>query len=277
MEISVEQIGPPDCPRIEVGATGDVSGPRVRQDVRATVERLLGIRVDLTEFYGLAMRDPILGPLAQRFHGVKPPRFPTLFETLVNAIACQQLSLTIGIRLLNRLATACGLAFQRDGGAVFAFPRPEDVISLSPETYRSIGWSRQKVRAITNLADDIAGKHLDLEKIGDEEDESATTSLLRLRGIGRWSAEYSLLRGLGRLHVFPGDDVAARKHLERCFRIRKRLDYEGVRRRIARWQPYAGLVYLHFLLDGITLAETFPDTQRPPQHQNDPPIGVFDP
>lgn len=63
--------------------------------------------------------------------------------------------IAIGIRLLNRLAMTCGLAFQRNGGTDFAFPCPEDMISLSPGIYRSIGWNRQKVRAITELADDI--------------------------------------------------------------------------------------------------------------------------
>jgi hypothetical protein len=66
------------------------------------LERLLGIRIDLTEFYRLAARDGNLGPLAERFRGLKPPRLPTLFEGLVNGIACQQMSLTLGILLLNR-------------------------------------------------------------------------------------------------------------------------------------------------------------------------------
>lgn len=258
MEIGVEQTGAPDRPIIEVGVTGNVHGSGVRQAVRATVERLFGIKVDLTEFYRLAMRDPMLGPLAHRFHGVKPPRFPTLFETLVSAIACQQLSLTVGIRLLNRLAVTCSPSLPGNGETHFAFPRPGDVFSTSPEVLRSVGWSRQKVRALHELAGDIVERGLDLEALEAREDEAVTAGLLNLRGIGRWSAEYALLRGLGRLHVFPGDDVGARNHMERNLRARKRLDYEGVRRRIARWQPYAGLVYFHFLLEGLASTGILP-------------------
>ena len=63
-------------------------------------------------------------PAGERFRGMKPPRFPTVFECLVNAIACQQVTLTLGIRLLSRLAEAFGL--EASGGEVpaHAFPGP---------------------------------------------------------------------------------------------------------------------------------------------------------
>ena len=63
-----------------------------------------------------------------------------------------------------------------------------------------------------------------------------------------------LLRGLGRLHVFPGDDVGAQKRLARWFRRSRPLDYAGVGRAVERSAPYAGLVYFHLLLDGLSKA-----------------------
>jgi len=86
-------------------------------------------------------------------------------------------------------------------------------------------------------------------------DVSASTELLlQLRGVGRWTAEYVLLRGLGRLHVFPGDDVGAQKRLGRWVGRPDSLDYAGVRRAVEPWQPYAGAVYFHLLLDGLSHA-----------------------
>jgi DNA-3-methyladenine glycosylase II len=75
-----------------------------------------------------------------------------------------------------------------------------------------------------------------------------------LYGVGRWTAEYVMLRGLGRLHIFPGDDVGARNKLERFLDIESKLDYEGVARVLARWRPYAGVIYLHLLLDSLSEA-----------------------
>jgi DNA-3-methyladenine glycosylase II len=77
--------------------------------------------------------------------------------------------------------------------------------------------------------------------------------LCALRGVGRWTAEYVLLRGLGRLHVFPGDDVGARNNLQRWLGLLEPFDYDGVQRTLAKWQPFQGLVYLHLLLKALQL------------------------
>lgn len=258
LEVKVEQTGSPDAPRLKVRATSPVPFPDAGSAVRNAVERMLGARIDLGGFYRFAAGDPALGPVVTRFRGAKPPRFPTLFETLANAITCQQLSLTVGILLLNRLVEACGAEIPGRDPAVHAFPSPEDVVALAPETLRSMGFSRQKARALLELAGIVAGKRIDLDGIASLEDEEAVDRLRELRGVGRWTAEYVLLRGLGRIHVFPGDDVGARNHLQRWLGKRKTLDYEGVRSVLTRWAPYAGLVYFHLLLKGLSEAGRFP-------------------
>ena len=62
----------------------------------------------------------------------------------MNGIACQQLSLTVGIILLNRLSSACGLAFDWPKWRRYAFPRPEDLAVAAPETVRSLGFSARQ-------------------------------------------------------------------------------------------------------------------------------------
>lgn len=258
LEVEVEQAGPLDAPRLKVSASSAAPIPGARSAVRNAVERLLGVRIDLDGFYRLAAGDPALGPVVARFRGAKPPRFPTLFETLANAIACQQLSLTVGILLLNRLAESCGAAIPGRDPAVHAFPGPEDVAALAPETLRGLGFNRQKARALLELADVVAGKRIDLDGFASLDDEVVVDRLRELRGVGRWTAEYALLRGLGRIHVFPGDDVGARNHLGRWLRKRKSLDYEGVHSALSRWEPFGGLVYFHLLLKGLSEAGQFP-------------------
>lgn len=86
------------------------------------------------------------------------------------------------------------------------------------------------------------------------DNQAVVERLLELCGIGRWSAGYVPLRWLGRLDVYPGDDVGARNNLKCWLGLQKTLDYEGVRRITAKWQPYAGLVYFHMLLDRLAAA-----------------------
>jgi DNA-3-methyladenine glycosylase II len=214
----------------------------------ATLERLLGLRIDLRNFYRLAAEDRQLSTLSRRLRGLKPARYPTIFECLINAIACQQITLALGILLLSRLAERYGARF---GPGAHAFPRPEDLVDAAPEDLRALGFSRQKAKAIIMLAGDVASGGLDLDALTLLDDDTAVERLLTLPGIGRWSAEYVLLRGMGRLHAFPGDDVGARKNLERWLGLRRSLDYEGVRQILARWAPYGGLVYFHLLIDRL--------------------------
>ena len=80
----------------------------------------------------MAASDPLLGPLAGRMRGLRPPRFPTVFEVLVNGVACQQLSLGVGIQVLNRLAADRGKATSDSPDGSRAVPDPDDLASLEP-------------------------------------------------------------------------------------------------------------------------------------------------
>jgi DNA-3-methyladenine glycosylase II len=251
VEIAVTQPGGHGDARLQVAVTGGCVPPDAQPLVTASLERLLGLRTNLAGFYRLAAGDARLGPLAQRFRGLKPTRFPTVFETLINAIACQQVTLTQGIRLLNRLAATYGSATGGEPDAPHALPGPARVAALDPEAFRALAFSRQKARALHELAREVVEGRLDLERLAALDDATALAKLCTLRGVGRWTAEYVLLRGLGRLHVFPGDDVGARNNLRRWLGLPEPLDYEGVRRVVAQWEPYAGLVYFHLLLEGL--------------------------
>jgi DNA-3-methyladenine glycosylase II len=250
--VSVRQDGVTEVPRLSVGLSGRDLDDSTVLLARDGLDRLLGLTVDLSAFATMAAQDPLLGPLAERMRGLRPPRFPTVFEALVNGVACQQLSLTVGIHLLNRLAADRGRPSPDDPAGAHAFPEPEALAPLHPDELRSHGFSMTKARTIIETARAIAAGELDLEGLDRLDDRAAVARLTGLRGIGRWTAEYVLLRGLGRLHVFPGDDVGAHNKLRRLFGIESALDYESVHALVARWHPYAGVVYFHLLLDSLS-------------------------
>ena len=254
VEVAVRQTGPLESPLLSVEACHAHSQRELTTMLSPLLTRMLGLNADLSPFYRLAAADKRLRSLVERFRGFKPPRYPSIFEALVNAIACQQLSLTLGIHLLNRLAVAYGPAFPGTAEPRQAFPRPQDLAGLLPEAFRVLGFSRSKGNAIIGLAQGLASGSLDLENLANLEEPEAVTRLLALKGVGRWSAEYVLLRGLGHWSVFPGDDVGARRHLSTWLHPAELLDYEKVQRLLARWHPYGGLIYFHFLLSGLAEA-----------------------
>ena len=233
---------------LDVTVTGEDLSPVAKRATTIAIERLLGIKVDLSNFHRFASGQPRLNELAERFRGLKPPRFASVFEAVVNGITCQQLSLTVGIIFLNRFAERCGLSF---GPGMYAFPRPEDVVRLKESDLRLLGYSGTKARSLIELAGSIVEGRLDLTELEQLDNQECFERLVTLRGIGRWTAQYVLLRGLGRTNVFPGDDVGARNNLERWLHLRKKLDYERVQRVLHKWKDYGGLIFLHLLLKSL--------------------------
>jgi len=227
------------------------AGDQLREDTGLLVQKILGLTVDLQPFYVLARDNELLRRLVEQFSGVRPPRFPSVFEALVNSIACQQVTLDLGIILLNRLSERFGPAVNDHGTVQHGFPGPADLAEATEEALRQLGFSHQKARAIRELAADVVADRLDLASLDSMTNREAVDYLSTIRGIGRWSAEYVLLRGLGRLDTFPGDDVGAQNNLQRLFHLVDKPNYEQIRDLTSPWHPYEGLVYFHLLLEKL--------------------------
>ena len=130
-------------------------------------------------------------------------------------------------------------------------PPPRRLPRRDPSHLRSLGFSQAKARALTLLARRVATGQVDLAGLQALDDQAAVAAQVGLPGIGRWSAEYVLLRGLGRWHVLPGDDVGARNNLRRRFGLAASAGYDAVAELARAWWPYSGIVYFHLLLDGL--------------------------
>jgi DNA-3-methyladenine glycosylase II len=240
--VSADETGTIQSPEVRVYLDGP---SRFKGVISEALHKVLGLDIDLTAFYELATRHRQLDSLVKRFIGLKPPRFPSVFEALVNGISCQQISLTVGIRLLNRLSAAYGAS----RGESHAFPLPEDLQKAAPQELRKLGYSTRKAENIIAISKAVYRRDLDLDSLEHEADQAATTRLQKLDGVGRWTAEYIMLRGLGRLDIFPGDDVGGQKRLMRWLGLEERPDYEGTNKALEKWSPYRGMLYFHLLLN----------------------------
>jgi DNA-3-methyladenine glycosylase II len=224
----------------------ETSEPADRRALRALVHRVLGFAVDLEPFWEKARRDPGFQDIARRCAGLKPQRFATLFETFANAICCQQLSLIAGLTVLGRLGARFGARV--DGGDRFGAPEAEQIAAASVGTLRASGLSGTKARSLQALArlalDDL---ERELENL---DNERARRLLLELPGIGPWSADYVLLRGLGRLDIFPPGDVGASRALGRILGCD--LAAAEAPAAAARFAPFQGMVYFCMRGDALT-------------------------
>lgn len=252
IKLAVTQGGNQAKPNLQVVIYGK---SKVTTDMQAQVKnyviRMFGPGVNLEPFYKLAKNEPSITQLMKQFKGLKPPRYPNLFEGLVNAVACQQISLDAGIAILGRLIEAYGAKFTDKSGTGYAFPLPKDLLDADEIELKKLGFSYQKARTIRAIAFASASGELEQEELESASNQTSLDTLLKLKGIGRWSAEYVLLRGLGRLDVFPGDDVGGQNNLRQLLKLEVKPSYESIQKLSDAWQPYAGFIYFHLLLQKL--------------------------
>ncbi|MBE3559764.1 MAG: DNA-3-methyladenine glycosylase 2 [Ktedonobacteraceae bacterium] len=263
-KVMVSQSSPMMCPQLQVTVMSPASLVQLPARVSSILQYTLGYATDVSAFYALAERDQQIATLARQFMGLKPPRFPSLFEAFLNAFACQQVSLEVGIMLLNRLTERYGVPFADEQGVSYAFPGPEQLVNASIEDLRTLGWSQQKARALLELASLLVNGQQDFSRFETMNNEEVCRTIMPLRGVGRWTAEYLLLRGLGRIEMFPGDDVGAQKNLQMLLSLDEKPAYERIKALTARWHPYAGFVYFHLLLRRLYEKGLVPEIQSLP-------------
>lgn len=258
----VEQQGGFAAPELKVALSSERLPDNAEISSKEALHWLLGLDVNIAGFYEMAAGDSDLGPLADKFVGVRPPRYSTLFEAAANGITGQQISLFAAMAVLNRFAEACGKPFSHSAGILRPFPEPADVALCDLETMRRSGLSAAKAKAILQIARIIAAGGLNRGELELMDNESASEQLRKLPGIGPWTADYILLRGLGRLDIFPRNDSGALKGLNRWLMGDRRpspapsapadSSRDFLDRAVSRWRPYAGLVYFHLLLNGLS-------------------------
>jgi DNA-3-methyladenine glycosylase II len=205
--IRVAQVSPE---MLTVSVDGD---EREHHGALALARRVLGVERDLTHFDRAAARIPWLKGLASRMRGVRAPRYPTLWEACVNAIIFQQISLRAASAIMRRLVIALGSPLQSGGAHLYAFPTATRVMGVGDNVLQAAGLSRGKLATLRRVGEALATGKLDEATLEVRSSRAAASLLRGIKGIGPWTAAVILLRGLGRLDVFPGHDTSVARNL----------------------------------------------------------------
>jgi DNA-3-methyladenine glycosylase II len=223
-----------------------VSGRDARRWI-PTVEKMLGTQAGLGEWYERAAGVRWLAALAAALEGLKPPRYPSLFEALSHAIVFQQISIHAAASIMRRFVTTLGEPVEYAGVAHYPFPRPQNVLQASDASLRAAGLSANKVAHLRSASEAVLSGAVSDERIGALPTEEAIEELCAVRGIGRWSAAVVMLRGFGRLDIFPMKDSGVARSVKLLsgdpdIDLDRLLDTLG---------PARGMLYFHLLLGRI--------------------------
>lgn len=148
------------------------------------------------------------------------------FPTLLHIILEQQVSIDAAAAMHRRLAGLCQpLA-------------PEPFLGLDDAALRSCGFSRQKTDYARRLAQAVASGEFDFDGLAAAGDAEALAALVRLKGIGRWSAEIYLIFALGRPDIWPAGDLGLQLAAAECLGLDARPGEVALRAIGEAWQPW---------------------------------------
>jgi DNA-3-methyladenine glycosylase II len=245
--LTVEQTGAPSPGKLQVTLEGSSTSSRTADaPARRLVEGALGAGTDVLLFYRAARMDPLLAPLVRRFRGLRVAGYPSLWEALVTAVLSQQVTLSLAFGIRAHLATAFGRRLRLRGETFLAFPSPKRIAQAGERGLAGFRMSSNKIGTVARLARAFSTGELSEDEIAALPDDLAVERLIAIKGVGRWTAETALLRGLSRADAFPAGDLGIVKYLaEGLFEHGRRGTEAEMRSYAERWKPWRGLALVY--------------------------------
>ncbi|MBC8159918.1 MAG: DNA-3-methyladenine glycosylase 2 family protein [Roseiflexaceae bacterium] len=240
--LSLHQAGTVDAPAVWAALDQQPATLEETQQLAPLVRQLLGDDADLAGFYEAVAHDPVMASLTQLLRGTRPPRSPA-WETLCWVVIGQQISLPFARTLKTRLVQGYADSFDVAGRTLFHFPSPERLASVAVEALLPLQFSRNKASFIVGLAQAIVEERLDLLALTDMPTAQAVPYLMQFRGIGRWTAEFTLMRALGRRDALPANDAGVRQAIAALYG--QRLAEPELRVFAQRWGDWQGTAALY--------------------------------
>jgi DNA-3-methyladenine glycosylase II len=177
----------------------------------------LAVDADLRPFYALAAADPALGPVVAPLVGLRHLRAADLYEALLTTIIEQQITLAGAQRAERWLIATYGDSISHEGRLFYTFPHPERLAALTVDDLKPLKITNRRMAVLLDLARGVANGALDLDAIAALPPAEAHRELVKLRGVGAWTAAWALIRATGHYHYMGAGDVALRAAVNHFF------------------------------------------------------------
>jgi DNA-3-methyladenine glycosylase II len=222
------------------------SSEKIKSVVAQYVKDWFDLEANLTDFYKTAQQDNILANLCQKFYGLRMVGMPDLFESLVWSIIGQQINLNFAYSLKDRLVRNFGKSLTHNGEEFYALPTPERLASLSIEDFQPHQFSRSKAQYILNISRAFADGDLsqkDLEKLPFDE---VREKLVKIKGVGNWTANYSMMKSLKNYDAFPVEDVGLHNAVKNQYGLDGKPSITQLHQMAEKWQAWRGYATFYF-------------------------------
>ena len=225
----------------------DFLTPRPKKSIRARIAKYVwhwfDLATDLRPFYRMAAKDPVLKNVTKELHGLRILTISDLFEAICWAIIGQQINLTFAYTLKKRFVEAFGEAFYFNNKNYYLFPTPQVISRQTVADLRDLQFTGKKSEYIIELAQKIMAGDLTQKRLLDCDGfETARKELMRLHGVGQWTADYVSLRCLMDPAAFPVADVGLQNAVKQQLGLSQKPTAEDIiqySKGWKNWQAYA--------------------------------------
>jgi DNA-3-methyladenine glycosylase II len=216
----------------------------IKRHVENYVREWFDLETDLIPFYKMASKDDLLKDLVKKHYGYRIIGQPDLFESLVWAVLGQQINLQFAYTLKQRFVENFGERLTHNSREYFLFPRPEKVAQLTDDHLLPLQFSRQKSKYSVNIAEAFAAGIISKEKLRGLPLEDAKEILMKIKGVGNWTANYALMKTFRYPDAFPLEDAGVHNAIKNLKRMKQKPSLDQVRRIFKKykgWEAYATL------------------------------------
>lgn len=247
--IEVRSKGTVDEPVLSVSVEQDSSSSRSeKKAAKDLVRRIFNLDLDLLPFYEAVKGDPVLARITQRLRGLHSPTTATPFEALIDSITEQQISLVAAWSMQRKLIETFGDSLVLGEKSYRIFPAPERLAAASVEQLRGCGLSGRKAEYVRDVSKLVAEGALDLDVLAGRREDEIIDALSKIRGIGVWTAEMTLIRGMQKFDAIPADDLGLRKVISHYYYEGRVITGAEARSTAAQWKGWQGLASFYLIL-----------------------------
>jgi DNA-3-methyladenine glycosylase II len=211
-------------------------------DLATQARFLWGLNDDVEAHHATMASDRYMAPLLERFGALRIVRAPDLYEALLVAVIGQQVSVqaaqSIRRRLMQKMGTRVTVSNASGQENHYLYPTAQQLIEAGKLALREQGLSRQKSTYLLEVAHRAVAGELDREAFATLSDGDALGRLCEIKGVGRWTAEIALMRGLGRNDVFAAGDLGLQVAVQELRGMRKRPSEKFLRKIAERWKGW---------------------------------------
>jgi DNA-3-methyladenine glycosylase II len=233
------EVGVSELNTLEIRFINSTPSPETRKLAAEYVCDWLDLATDLTQFYQAAVEDPLLGKLTKQYYGLRIVGIPDLFEALCWAIMGQQINLTFAYTLKRRFVEGFGSSMEWQGQTYWLFPTARRVADLAFSDLTSLQFTSKKAEYIIELARLMESGGLNKRSLLNLDNiKIVEKTLVAIRGIGPWTANYAIMRCLRDASAFPIEDVGLHNAIKLQLQMDRKPTLAEIRELAIHWTSW---------------------------------------